>query len=201
VTRDRIELAAIAVFSAVGFDAASTYEIAKQAGVKQQLITYHYSTKLDLWKVVVDRVFFGFGERYEARHKGLEGVDRPSQLRLLLREFMLYSADHPEAARFMAHEGGSPGTRLAWLYERHSGPFFRDLLDLLVWAQNKGLAIKGDPLHLLYVFIGSVGMFTNRAEAELVCEEHSFNRNSDDQYINFVLGMLLPGIPTPDFCR
>ncbi len=192
-TRDRIERAAMAVFSEVGFDAASTYAIAERAGVRQQLITYHYGTKQKLWEAAVDRVFSGFGERFRAHLEGLEGVDEPTRLRLLLREFMRYSAEHPEVARLMMHEGGNPGPRLTWLYQRHSGPFFRELLALIRRAQDQGLAAAGDPVHFLYLFVGSVGMFTHRAEAELVNGGRAVDGDFVEGYIEFVLGVLLGG--------
>lgn len=195
VTRDRIECAALAAFSQVGFDAASTREIAKRAGVKQPLITYHYGSKLGLWQAAVDRVFADFGERLRARMEGLEGVDEATRFRLLLREFILFSAEHPEVARFMMHESARPGPRLLWLYERHTGPFFRLLLERIEWAQQQGLATEGDPAHLVYVLIGSVGMFAHPAEAELVTDGRSREPESLDRYVDLVLRLLLPGVP------
>ena len=197
-TRDRIERAALAAFSEIGFDAASTREIAGRAGVKPQLITYHYGTKLDLWKATVDRAFGEFGERMGSRLKGLEGVDRATRVRLLLREFMLFSAETPEVARFMMHEGTHSSPRLTWLYERHIRTFTELMLERIEWAQQKGLAPEGDPAHLLYVLLGAVGMFTHRAEAELVTGGRSREPESLDGYVELVLRLVLPGVPAPD---
>ena len=47
VTKDRIERAALSAFSQVGYDAASTRAIAKQAGVKQQLINEAYQLQME----------------------------------------------------------------------------------------------------------------------------------------------------------
>jgi TetR/AcrR family transcriptional regulator len=192
-TRDRIERAAMAAFSEVGFDAATTRAIAEQAGVKQQLITYHYGSKLDLWKAAVDRVFGEFARRIALRLEGLEGVDEATQLRLLLREFILFSAEHPEIARFMMHEGARAGPRLSWLYQRHTGPFVATMLDRIEWAQRNGLAGEGDPAHLLYILLGSVAMFAHPAEAELVTQGRSREPESLEAYVDLVLRLLLPG--------
>jgi len=197
LTRDRIERAALAAFSEVGFDAASTREIASRAGVKQQLITYHYGSKLDLWKAAVDRVFEQFEGRLRVRMEGLEGVDEPTRIRLVLREFILFSAEHPEIARFMMHEGAQPGPRLSWLYERHAGPFFGMLLERIEWAQEQGLAVAGEPAHLLYVLLGAVGMFAHPAEAELVTGGRSLEPGSLEGYVELVLHLRLPGVPAP----
>ena len=49
-TRDRIIRAAVKAFSESGFEGASTRQIAALAGENQGLITYHFSTKENLWK-------------------------------------------------------------------------------------------------------------------------------------------------------
>jgi AcrR family transcriptional regulator len=198
VTRDRIERAALAAFSEVGFDATSTREIAKRAGVKQSLITYHYGTKLDLWKAAVDRVFADFNRRIRSRMEGLEGVEEATQLRLLLREFILFSAERPEIARFMMHEGSRPGPRLSWLYEQHTGRFMELLVERIEAAQRQGLATEGDPAHLMYVLLGSVGMFAHPAEAELVTKGRSREPESLERYVELILRLLLPGVPAPE---
>ena len=195
VTRERIEGAALSAFADLGFDAASTREIAKRAGVKQQQITYHYGSKLGLWTAAVDGLFALFAERLEARMNGLEGVDEATRTRLLLREFMLFSAEHPEISRFMMHESARPGPRLTWIYERHSGAFFRNVLERIGRAQREGLAPPGEPSDLLYVLLGAVGMFAHPAEAELVTEGRSREPESLERYVDLVLRLLLPGVP------
>jgi TetR/AcrR family transcriptional regulator len=197
VTRDRIERAAMSAFSQVGFDAASTRDIAARAGVKQQLLAYHYGSKLDLWKAAVDRGFRAFGKRLQERQDGLDGVDEATRIRLLLREFMLFSAEHPEIARFMMHESASPGPRFRWLYDRHTRGFMESLLERIAWAQERGLAAPGEPSDVLYVLLGAVGMFSHSAEAELVTGGRSREPDSLDRYIEFVLGLLLPGVSAP----
>jgi TetR/AcrR family transcriptional regulator len=197
-TRDRIERAALEAFSEMGFDAASTREIAKRAGVKQQLISYHYGSKLGLWKASVDREFGDFGERIESRLAGLEGVDPATQLRLLLREFILYSAEHPEIARFMMHESGRPGPRFTWLYERHTKFLIERLIEGFELAQERGLAAQGDPTHLVYVLIGGVSIFSHNAEVELLTQGRSREPAALGDYVETLLRLVLPGVPPPE---
>ena len=45
--------------------------------------------------------------QFEARIRGLEGVDPPTRLRLLLRDFVLFAATHPVLHRFMLREGAA----------------------------------------------------------------------------------------------
>jgi len=205
ITRDRIEEAALGAFSEVGFDAASTREIASRAETKQQLITYHYGSKLELWKAVVNRSFGELRERMDARLAGLEGVDEPTRFRLLLREFVLFSAEHPEIARFMMHESARLTPRLQWLYDRHTRPFIELLMERIAWAQGEGIATAGDPAHLVFVILGAVGMLAHSAEAELMTSGRSREPESLEGYVDLIVRLVLPGdsgsVATPPVAR
>jgi len=192
-TRDRIERAALTAFSEVGFDAASTRAIARRAGVKQQLITYHYGSKLDLWKAAVDRVYAELFLRLERRALGLEGVDGATRARLLLREFILFNAEHPEVIRFVVLEGARPGPRLVWLYERHTRRLFWLLRQRIEWAQDNGLAPEADPDQLVHAFMGAVGALAQSAEFELMTEGRSREPAALGRYVDLVLRLVLPG--------
>jgi TetR/AcrR family transcriptional regulator len=198
ITRDRIERAALATFSQSGFEASSTREIANLAGVKQQLINYHYGSKLDLWKASLDRQFGLAAKRLESRTAGLEGVDSATRLRLLLREFILYSAENPEIARFMMQESGRPGPRFTWLYERHSKHLLQQLLEGFELAQARGLAPEGDPAHLVYVLIGGIGIFSHGAEVDLLTQGRSKEPGALGDYVEMLLRLLLPGVPASE---
>ena len=198
VTRDRIEEAALAAFSEVGFEAASTRAIANRAGVKQQLITYHYGSKLDLWKASVDRGFGFFNQRLRSRIAGLEGVEPAPRLRLLLREFILYSAEHPEIARFMMHESGTPGPRFTWLYERHTKRLLELLIEGFEFAQSRGIAAQGEPAHLVFVLVGGVAIFSHNAEVDLLTDGKSREPDALGNYVETLLRLILPGVPAPE---
>ena len=167
-TRERIEDAALQEFAEVGFGAASTRGIAARAGVTQQLITYHFETKLALWKAVADRLFAQLGEALAARQRGLEGVDELTRARLLIKEYFRFSAAHPEVNRFMMHEGARRGPRLAWLVKRHLHPLFGGLRRRIADAQAQGLAPPGDPIHIAYILVGATMLFSQAAEFELL---------------------------------
>ena len=55
--KEAIVSAADSVFGEVGFDAASTREIAERSGVNKALIHYHFGTKEGLLEVVLDRYY------------------------------------------------------------------------------------------------------------------------------------------------
>src|SRR3954449_8643582 len=84
--------AALSLFPGRSFDGASTREIAARAGVTQPLLNYHFSSKDDLWQAAVDGLFARLAEALTARAEGLRGVDDLIAAKLLVREFVAFSA-------------------------------------------------------------------------------------------------------------
>src|ERR1700693_1370226 len=114
-TRARIIAAAREAFSSMGFEGASLRSVAKEAGVQHQLATYYFKTKEELWMEVMDELAIGFFDQLGKRIRGLEGVDVATKLRLVVREFVKYSAEYPQLHRLMTMEGRRESERLAWL--------------------------------------------------------------------------------------
>ena len=192
-TRESIEKAALDAFAESGYDAASTRSIADRAGVKQQLITYHYGSKLELWKAVTDRLFTACHERLSKRAEGLDGVDGPVRIRLLIREFLVFTSECPALARFMMHEGARPGPRLTWLYERHTKRLFDLARTGFTTAQEEGIAPPADPSHLIYILLGATSIFSQAAEFSLMTGRDPREAPAVEAYIDLVLRILLPG--------
>jgi len=190
-TRERIQQAALQEFAEVGFAAASTRTIAARAGVNQQLITYHFETKLALWKAVADRIFGGLREVLAARHRGLEGVDAVTNARLLLIEYFRFVADHPEVNRFMVHEGARRGPRLVWLVRRHLRPLFTEMRRRIADAQAHGFTPPGDPIHVAYLLVGATMLFSQAAEFKLLTGRDVRAREVVDAHAELVMKLLV----------
>ena len=186
-TRERIETAALSAFAESGFDGASTGEIARRAGVTQQLVIYHYETKLALWKAVADRLFSALAQRSRARIDGLEGVDDGTRVRLFVREFVHFSAEVPELARFIIQEGDREGPRLTWLVERHIRPQFERVVHALERGQAAGVVTSGDPVHLFFLVLGSAAMLAQPAQAQLLSGRELTNGAELDAYADLVV--------------
>lgn len=191
-TRSAIEEAALSAFSDYGFDGATTREIAKKAGVKQQLLIYHYRTKLDLWKVVVDDLIGRFARRFNQRLEGLSGVDESTQLRLLIKEYLLFASENPELIRVIIHEGGKKTPRLVWITERHSKAMYDFMANLFRKGQEVGSVRSADPYHLIYIMLGSAVLYSQRAEYEIVTGAPLSDEVADSDYLELVVDMIMP---------
>ena len=190
-TRARIIEAAREAFSTIGFEGASLRSVAKDAGVQHQLATYYFKTKEELWMAVMDELAIGFFARLGERIRGLDGVDAPTKLRLVVREFVKYSAEYPQLHRLMTMEGRRESERLAWLIKRHVSRFYSISTKLIREAQAIGVVRPGDPGQLHYCAIGiATSAFSLAPEYKIVTGKDPFARSHVEQIADLVCDFL-----------
>jgi AcrR family transcriptional regulator len=155
VTRRRILDAALELFSERGFDGASTRDIAARAGVTQPLLGYHFRSKDELWRAAVDGIFEQLDAALTARAEGLRGVDELTAARLLVREFIAFSARHPQLHRIITQECKADSPRMDWLVERHVRPRYETTTALFAALAAAGHGPDISPAHLYYILTGA----------------------------------------------
>jgi AcrR family transcriptional regulator len=154
-TRERILDAALDVFAERSFDGAGTREIALRSGVTQPLLNYHFSTKVELWRAAVDRLFALLTATLLARLEGLRGVDDVTTTRLIVREFIFFSARHPELHRIITGECKTDTSRMDWMVERHIRPLYEDTVARFTRLIEQGDVPSIAPAHLYYILTGA----------------------------------------------
>ena len=154
-TRERILAAALDLFSELSFDGATTREIAARAGVTQPLVNYHFSSKDELWFAAVDGVFAELSEALAARARGLRGVDELTTAKLLIREFVYFSAAHPQLHRIITQECKTDGPRMDWLVERHVRPLYEQTTAILAGLVEAGHLPDFPAPHFYYILTGA----------------------------------------------
>lgn len=183
-TRERLVDAALAVFGDLGFEGASTREIARRAGVALAALPYHFTTKDALWRAAADRIFGELATRIGRRLDGLDGVDRATQLRLVLREFVRFSAEYPELHRFMMQVAFTRSERLEWLVETHVRPMYDFVGAIAGEAQEQGIARAARPEHLHYILVGAAtAPYVMRAEFELLTGKDPRDESLIEQHV------------------
>ncbi|MAT95148.1 MAG: TetR family transcriptional regulator [Halioglobus sp.] len=129
-TRNGILNAALAVFAERGFDGARVRDIAAQAGVNHGLIKYYFQNKEQLWKAAVDFLF-------ERLHQQMTEPEedrckpRAERVRLWIKRYVRYCAQHPEHARIMVQESIRDSQRLQWAADKHIRGSHQRLLESL----------------------------------------------------------------------
>jgi len=154
-TRERILVAAVDLFSERSFEGATTREISARAGVTQPLLNYHFRSKDELWRAAVDELFGELTDALTARQDGLRGVDDLTTARLLVREFIEFSAHHPQVHRIITQECKVDGPRMDWLVERHIRPLYEATAALFTRLSEHGLVPEIPIAHLYYIVTGA----------------------------------------------
>jgi len=180
--------AALQVFASHGFEGATTREIARRAGVALAALPYHFTTKEALWKAAADRIFGLLAEHFETHQRDMQGGDPRSRLRVLLREFVLFSAKHPELHRFMLQEGTDRGERLVWLVDTHVRPLYRAAVGLIEEGQTHGFLVEGRGEQLFYTLIGAASLpYAVAPEYQLLTRAKPDSKRRVEDHVQFLL--------------
>ena len=118
-TRAAILEGALRVFARLGFEAASTRVIAREAGVHHALLRYHFDNKDTLWREAITAMFHRQREEFAASQASSD-VD-PASLQGVkesVRRYVRYCAAHPEHAAILVHEAIADTPRLDWAVEQ-----------------------------------------------------------------------------------
>ncbi len=193
-TRTRLVEAALHEFSDKGFEGASTRAIASRAEVAQSAVRHHFSTKEALWQAAADHVFGQLQEQYDARIAGLDGVDVRTRARLVLRDFVLFAAAHPELHRFMIQEGDRRSPRLEWLHRKHLQPIFDELNAQWRALEADGVTLPAAPAVLQYMIIAASSIpYVMSAEVALTTGSDPFEKDAVEAHADAVVALFLPG--------
>ncbi|MFT5115829.1 MAG: TetR/AcrR family transcriptional regulator [Parasphingorhabdus sp.] len=189
-TRTKIISSAVIEFADHGFEAASTRQIAKNAGVQHTLINYHFKNKDGLWKAAISDLYERFEEMYTSRLSGLRGVDTSTKLRLILEDFIHFGANNPHFHWLMAHEASKGGKRMDWLLKTYIKEFIDLITSMIKEAQIEGRFVQGDPYHLLYVFVGAVShLYMLASEVEKVARVSPSSQKFLEKHIDLCIGL------------
>jgi TetR/AcrR family transcriptional regulator len=150
-TRERILDTADDLFGEKGFDAATTREIAERSGVNKALIHYHFATKDDLFRAVLDRYYARLTEALVGALA--QGGDLQERLGRLLDTYVDFLAENRSFSRMVQREA-SGGRHVEPIVNRMV-PLFETGLELVRQAR-RGAAPDAEAAHLLVSFYGMV---------------------------------------------
>lgn len=154
-TRDRIVAAAVELFSEKSFEGATTREIAAAAGVTQPLLNYHFRSKGTLWRAAVDSLFEHLNDTVLDRARELRGVDEITTAKLLVREFVMFSARNPQLHRIITQESKADSPRMDYLVDRHVRPIYQRTVRMFESLREAGAVPDIPAANLYYILTGA----------------------------------------------
>ena len=148
--------AALTAFATHGYDGVSLRTLNRQLGVSHNFIAARFGSKEALWYQTVDWAFAPLADKL-ARVFDPTVSDPVEQLRLVIRMFVVYSAEHPELLGLMNIEARQDTERLTYIYDTYIAPTLAPvarLLDHLV-AQGRARPIPLRTFHFLLTHGGA----------------------------------------------
>ena len=88
ITRSKLIEAGKELFSRQGFEGVSAREIETAAGVKRNLLAYHFNDKETLWKAVVDAIYGVMKSEFDQRLAVLREMSRIAQIVRIFLHFV-----------------------------------------------------------------------------------------------------------------
>jgi TetR/AcrR family transcriptional regulator len=118
---DDIFRGALKAFATLGYDGVSMRNLNRDLGGSHNLLNGRFGSKEALWYATVDWAFQPLVHRLATAFDPTL-TDPLDQLRITVRAFLLYSAEHPELLGLMNIEGRQDTDRLAYIYTNYIGP-------------------------------------------------------------------------------
>lgn len=136
----RIIIAATALFARQGYDGTSTKDICEAAGVNIAAIHYHFGSKEDLYRHIIES--FG-GSRLQSVQRILVPPANQEELKVRLQLFLSESLEccifQPELCRIIQTEIELLHARSEDVFRKTFVKLFGTLVDFLAHAQKQGL--------------------------------------------------------------
>jgi TetR/AcrR family transcriptional regulator len=169
-TRDALLDAALTVFAAHGFEAASTRAIATAAGTHQPQINYHFESKDALWRAAVDRLFERLDDGVRRHLADLPPANgQRAGFANGIRAFVRAVAELPELNRVMVHAATTPSDRLSWIVDHHTRRRFELLTVDWQRLREAGSVPDIDEDVFYYSIVGAASLaYVNAPEAQLL---------------------------------
>jgi len=196
--RNRLEKVAIQVFSQHGYDAVSTGEVARAAGLSQPLVHYHFGSKEQLWKAAMTLLMRDLGARFPMNIGELKDLGPVERLKVITRRFITMSSSDPTLARIMMHESLARSDRLTWLVDQFLKRAYAEFDDTLRAGIEQGL-IRDIPLYAIANIIVNASSFIFACDA-LVDQVYGVDVNSPDrvdEMSDAIMAILFRGLLSP----
>lgn len=190
-TRERILAAAVTLFADRSFEGATTRDIAAAAGVSQPSLNYHFRSKDELWRAAVASLFAQLDSTIDARIDGLRGVDLVTTAKLVIRDFIAFSAANPELHRIITQESKSEGERIDWLVDQHVRPLYDATTAMFEQLAAQG-AVPDVPAPFLYYLLTGAGptIFVLAPECRRLAGFDPRSPEAVETHADAVIGML-----------
>ncbi|QUT07856.1 TetR family transcriptional regulator [Sphingobium phenoxybenzoativorans] len=170
----RILNSALTAFSNYGFEGASIRQIARDAHTSLPLLLYHFGSKEDLWKRMMEYVLQDVRHRFIPDER--EDLPASERLRRYIADTVRQFANTPSLHRLMTLEGHNITDRLLWIFEHNTKDSMRYITRLIIDGQKEGKVRMVDPARLRFAINAMAAVpFVVSAEYQLLTNKNPFS--------------------------
>ena len=197
-SRDAIIRAAEKLFVEKGFAGTSMSSIAREAGVTQSLIHYHFHSKADLWSEVKSRLFEHY--RREQIRAFEEGTGERSMIEDAIRRYFRFLRNNPAFVRLIAwHSLEAQAGEVSGAQVEGLDTLFQMGAEQIRGGQERGeVRADIDPILLIHVFISACeSWFFQRASFCGACAEMFAGvpmDEVDERFVDTLVRTVLEGV-------
>ena len=192
-TKSKLLQAAISVFGNQGYSGGSVRQIAEMANTNIGAIKYHYSSKEQLWKAVVDHLFNKMSEDIMQDFALWPSMSPRDRVVNSTRNYIHFCAKYPELNRIILSETMQNGDRLHWLAENHMRFFIERSTAWMAIAQENGVYPKEiSVLNLVFVAMSAAqNLFLMAPFVEHAFGIDVFKNDQIEKHVDAVVKLLL----------
>jgi len=188
--RERVLAAALHAFATAGFEGASTRAIARDAQVSLSLLMYHFKTKEELWRAVLQNIA-SMATMKNLLMDASSEMSAAERLMVAIRGLVELFADVPELHRLMTLEAHQPSERLNWIIENVNREPFDAMCSLIAEAQAEGAVCKISPERLRFAIVGMAAVpFSVSAEYQFLTKRNPFSKIEIEATIDMICKMI-----------
>lgn len=183
---------AIQEFANNGFDGARQKEIAQRAGISNSLMNYHFESKEALWREATLQMGDKLKNRIEETHKYLKDLKGLDALKAFTRQFIYFSAEHPEFYKIIFHEMCTKTDRASWLVNNILAPLHGIFDNANAVEVDGKLSFEGVPVaNLSSIIIGAANTFFIHAfQMDLMYGVQPFDKKEIEQHTDIVIDLV-----------
>ena len=189
ITRMKLIDAGKKMFSERGFDAVSVRDLEKVAGVKRNLLAYHFDDKDTLWKIVADDIYGLMKTEFDERLRISREMSGRESLAFVVRFYVQFHARHPELSRLVAQEATQHSWRTQYMIDKHIRPA-TEAMEKLV-KETQGLDREAF-IHWYYIMISATStIFSFAAECQDLFDVDPCEDSMVEGHADMLVAMLL----------
>ena len=189
ITRAKLIKAGTVMFSERGFDGVSVRDLENAAGVKRNLLAYHFDDKDTLWKRVTNDIYGLMKTEFDQRLLMSQEMSGRESLAFVVRFYVYFHARHPELSRLVAQEATQHSWRTQYMIEHHIRPATAAMEKLV--KEIQGLD-RDAFIHWYYIMISATStIFSFAAECRDLFDVDPCEDGMVEDHADMLVSMLL----------